>query len=99
MEDQKRGAAFTGSDLYVLPANPASPTSLQGLEHRFFRGKARGIMLRRDGAATVAIGALGGSENTLSKARRAPEHFANALNFDNVYADGNDHGRNPEPTI
>jgi len=95
MEDEERRAGFSGSNLYVLPADPASPTSLQSLERRFFCRKARGIMLRSDGAATVAIGAFGGSENTLDKTRSAQEHFAHALNFDNVYADGNDHSRNP----
>ena len=94
MKDEKRRAAFSGSNLHVLPGNPTTPTSLQSLERRFFCRKARRIMLRGYSAATVAIGAFGGGENTLGKTRRTHQHFANALNFDNVYADGNDHGRN-----
>ena len=48
-------------------------------------------MLRRHRSAAVAIRALGRSEHALAKARRAREHFANTGNFDNVYANGNDH--------
>ena len=50
-------------------------------------------MLRRHRAVTVAIRTLGGGEHALAEARRAQQHFANARNFDNVYADGNDHKR------
>ena len=52
-------------------------------------------MLRGHCASTVAVGAFRGGENSFRKARRAQEDFANALNFDNVYADGNDHGSKP----
>ena len=48
-------------------------------------------MLRRYRSAAVAIRALGSSEHALAKARRAQQHFANTCNFDNVYANGNDH--------
>ena len=51
-------------------------------------------MLRGHGAAAVAIRALGGGKNALRETRRAREHFANARNFDNVYADGNNHDGN-----
>jgi len=49
-------------------------------------------MLRGHGATAVAITSFSGSEHTFGKARRAREHFANAGDFDNVYANGNDHG-------
>ncbi len=39
-------------------------------------------------AARFAIRALGGGKDALGEARSAQQHFANALNFDNVYADG-----------
>lgn len=90
---QVGSAGIARGDLHVLPANPAAPSSLQCFEHRFFCCKTRGIMLRCNGAAAVAILALSGCENSLAKARRAPQHFANTCNFDNVYADGNDHKR------
>ena len=48
-------------------------------------------MLCSHRAARVAVIALSVRENALRKARRAQEHFANTLNFDNVYTDGNDH--------
>ena len=51
-------------------------------------------MLRGHGAATVAIGALGGGEDSLRETWRARQHFANARKFDNVYADGNNHNGN-----
>src|SRR6266849_6008255 len=91
MQDQERRAALSGSNLDVLPGNAATPAGLQSFQRCFFCRKARGIMLRRHRSATVAIGAFGGSVNTFSKTRRAREHFANASNFDNVYANGNDH--------
>jgi len=50
-------------------------------------------MLRSDDSAAVAVGALGCREDTLSKARRAQEHFANSDDFDNVYTNGNNHKR------
>jgi len=49
-------------------------------------------MLRGHGAAAVAIGAFRSRENALGKTRSTREHFANAGDFDNVYANGNDHG-------
>ena len=48
-------------------------------------------MLRGHGASAIAIGPLGGSEDAFRKAWSTPKHFANATNFDNVYADGNNH--------
>src|ERR1700682_102407 len=99
MEDQKRCAGFLQSNLHVLPADSAPPSSLESFERRFFCGKAGRIMLRGYGAATVAVGALGSGEDTFSKTRRAQQHFANTRNFDNVYADGNDHGRNTHSTV
>ena len=48
-------------------------------------------MLRRHGAATVAVITLRLCEDAFDKTRCPQEHFANSRNFDNVYADGNDH--------
>jgi len=48
-------------------------------------------MLCGHDATAVAVIALGGRKNTFAKTRRAQEHFANSCDFDNVYADGNDH--------
>src|SRR5258705_1624801 len=93
MKNQTGSTRFVRGDLYVLPTNPTTPTSLQGFQRRFFCGKARGIMLGRHRAPAVAICALGWSEHTFAKAWRALQHFANACNFDNVYANANDHKR------
>ncbi len=48
-------------------------------------------MLCGHDAAAVAVLALGACKNTFGKARRAQQHFANSRDFDNVYADGNNH--------
>ena len=48
-------------------------------------------MLRGNHSAAVAIGPLGGGKDAFSETRSAREYFANAGNFDNVYADGNNH--------
>ncbi len=87
MEDQIRRASIARA----LPANPAAPSGLQRFQRRFFCSEARGIMLRRCSSPAVAITAFRQREDALAKARRALQHFANSRNFDNVYADGNDH--------
>lgn len=50
-------------------------------------------MLRCHGATAVAIASFRDGKHTFYKTRRAREHFANANDFDNVYANGDDHGR------
>src|SRR5689334_25273550 len=92
-EDQIRRAAVSRRNFHVLPTNSTPPACLQRLQGRFFRREARGIMLRGHDAATLAIFAFGAREHAIGKARRAQQHFANSRNFDNVYADGNNHER------
>jgi len=92
-EDQVRRAAVLRRHFNVLPTDAASPTSLQRFQSRFFRRKAGGIMLHGHRAAAVAVIALSLRKHTLTETRRAQQHFANARDFDNVYADGNDHER------
>ncbi len=89
---QEWSATLPGDNLDVLPADPAPPASVQCFQGRFFGRKASGIMLCGHRATAIAIGSFSGSEYTISEARRAREHFANAGDFDNVYANGNDHG-------
>lgn len=48
-------------------------------------------MLRGDHTTAVAVIAFSASKNTFGKPRRAQEHFANSCDFDNVYANGNNH--------
>ncbi len=91
MKEQIRRPALARSDLHVLPANPPSPTRLQCLEGSFFCGKASRIMLGGHGASAIAVRPLGRSEDAFRKAWSTVKHFANATNFDNVYADGNNH--------
>ena len=90
--NQRRARLFRGN-LNVLPTDAAAPTGLQSFQRGFFCRKARGIMLRGDGATRFAVSALGFSEHTFGKARRARDSFANAANFDDVDTDGDDHRR------
>ena len=48
-------------------------------------------MLGRHSTAAIAISALGGGVNAFGESWSADQHFANSRNFDNVYADGNNH--------
>jgi len=48
-------------------------------------------MLRRHGPATVAVSTFAFRVDAFDEPRCPQEHFANSRNFDNVYADGNDH--------
>jgi len=91
-EEQVRRAAVACRDFHVLPTDSPAPTGLQRFQSRFFRSEARGIMLRRHRAATLAVFAFSAREHALGKARRPQQHFANSRNFDNVYTDGNNHG-------
>lgn len=79
-------------DFHVLPGDAARPTRAKRLQRGFFSGETCGIMLCCDSSARVAVIPLLLCEDALGKARRALQDFAYATNFDNVYADGNNHG-------
>ena len=91
VENKDGRAGFARRDFDVLPGNAARPSCLQGFERSFFGREARGVMLRGDSSATVAVSSLVQSINALDEARRAQHHFAHAVNFDEIYADGNNH--------
>ena len=92
LEVQGGRARLFGDDFYVVPAEAARPAGAQGFEGGLLGGEARGVMLRRNfRAVAVAVFALALGENALAEARRAREDFTHAPDFDNVYADGNDH--------
>ncbi len=78
-------------NLHIVPTDPTAPPCLQRFERGFFGGEAGRIVLRRYHAPTLTVAALSCGEHAFGEARRAFEHFANATNFDNVYADGNNH--------
>lgn len=94
VEEEQGSAGRVRGDFDVLPGDAAAPSGLQGFKRGFFCCEACGIMLGADDAATVAVSALGLCVNALDKARRAVDDFTHATNFDNVYANGNNHGRN-----
>ncbi len=75
-----------------MPGEAVAPARAQGLEGSLLGGEARGVVLRRGGGARVAVGALFFGEDALAQARRARQRFTDAADFDNVYADGDDHG-------
>ena len=64
---------------------------MQCFQSGFFCREARSIMLRGYDATAVAVFAFGQRKHAVGKTRRPQQHFANSRNFDNVYADGNNH--------
>ena len=91
-ESEQRRAEFVGGHLDVVPREAVAPARAERLEGRLLRGEARGVVLRGVRPARVAVPALTLGEDALAEARRAREHFTHAADFDNVYADGDDHG-------
>ena len=93
VEEEHGLAGLLREDFHVVPGDAAAPARPEGFESGLLGGEARGVVLRGDQpAAAVAVGALARGEDALAEARRAPEHFTDARDFDNVYADGDDHG-------
>ena len=90
-EDERGRARLLGDDLGVVPADAVAPARAERLEGGLLGGEARGVVLRGPGPARVAVGALRFGEDAFAEARRAREHFTHAADFDNVYADGDDH--------
>jgi len=85
---EKRGRArCVGNYFDVLPREAAAPTCAEGFERRLFRGETRGIVLRRNNAAPLAIVALARREDAHGKARRAAQDGAHPRHFDDVDAD------------
>ena len=93
VEEERGLAGLVREDFHVVPGDAAAPARAEGFERGLLGGEARGVVLGGDDlAAAVAVGALARGEDALAEARRAPEHFTDARDFDNVYADGDDHG-------
>ena len=90
-KEKERRARIARGDFDILPGDAARPACLQGFERGFFGGKARSVMLRGDHPATIAVGAFLCRINALDKARRAEQDLAHAMDFDDVYTDGNNH--------
>ena len=86
MEENDRRARFLRGYFDVLPADATAPAGLQSFQRGFFCRKARGIMLRGRGAARFAVGALGLSKNTFSKAGRARDGLSDAPHLNDVDA-------------
>jgi hypothetical protein len=74
-----------------VPRQAVAPARAERLEDRLLGGEARGVVLRRVLAARVAVGTLAFGEDPRAEAGRARQHFTHAPDFDNVYADGDDH--------
>lgn len=92
VETERGSARGERENLDIVPRDAAAPTRAESLQRGLFGGKARGVMLPAAAlAARVAISALGVREDALAEARRAPQRFTNAPDFDNVYADGDNH--------
>lgn len=92
IELQDRPPGLARHHLDILPGNPVAPTRAQRFQGGFLCGKARGIMLSGDNTAAIAVRTLGHRVNAFCKPRRALDGRAHPSNFDNVYADRDDHG-------
>ena len=90
-ELEEWSALARGGDFDMVPGEAAAPARLERLEGGLLGGEARGVVLRRRRAARVAVGALLFGEDALAQSRRARERFTHAPDFDNVYADGDNH--------
>ena len=90
-ELEEWSARVRRDDFDVVPGEAAAPARLERLEGGLLGGEARGVVLRRRRAARVAVGALLFGEDAFAQSRRARERFTHAPDFDNVYADGDDH--------
>ncbi len=88
---QTRYALRIVQDLHILPRQFPAPAGFEGFQKRFFSGKTRGEALRRSRAFAVAVSAFFFRKNAACKTRRSFQSFADAVNFYNVYADGNYH--------
>ena len=74
-----------------MPGYLSAPAGFQRFQKRFFGGEAGGVRLRRRRAFRFAVGAFRVGENSLDETRRSRNRFADAINFNNVYSDGNYH--------
>lgn len=82
-----RRARRIGDDFDVLPREAAAPTRAERFQRGFFRGEARGVVLRRDDATPLAVVAFALSKNAFDETRRAAQDCAHARHFNYVYAD------------
>lgn len=93
MQNESWRAVAQRDDFDIVPRDALRPTRAERFQRRFLSRKARRVVfggnLKR--AARVAIGALIFSENTLEKSRRPPDCTMHARDFNQIYADGNNH--------
>lgn len=92
VEKQEGLARLFRDDFDIVPAEAAAPARVEGFECGLLGGEARGVVLGSDARAPRAVFALALGEDALAETRRPRQHFTHAPDFDNVYADGNDHG-------
>lgn len=88
---QRRNALVIRQDLDIVPGYLSPPTGLQRFQKRFFRSEASGIRLCCRGAFRITVCAFGVGKNAFSKTRCSRHGFGDAINFDNVDTDRDDH--------
>ena len=71
-----------------MPCDPAAPAGLQRFEECFLRGEPARITLRRGGTFRIAVIAFVRCVDALDEPRRSRHRFCDAINFNNVGADG-----------
>lgn len=87
VKTERGRARRVGDNFDVLPREAAAPTRAECFERSLFRGETRGVMLRRNYTAPLAVVALAGSEDALGETRRAAQDLSDARHFDDVYPD------------
>ena len=85
-ETQRWRAFFPCDNLNVLPRDAGTPTSFERLHRGFFCGEARRVALSGYRLRHLAVGAFSGRENALAETGSSQQNFADAMNFDDVYA-------------
>lgn len=87
VKEERGRTRRVGNYFDVLPCEAAAPTRAEGFERGLFRGETRGVVLRRNHTAPLAIVALAEREDTPDEARRPAQDGAHARHFDDVDAD------------
>jgi len=92
VKEQEGLPLFVARNFNVVPAERSGPARAESFKGRFFSSETCGIMLRERVASPVAVGSFARREDALSKARRPLQGSAHTFDFDDIYADGDDHG-------
>ena len=90
--DAKRGHTLLArNDLNIVPGNFPAPSRLQRFQEGFLCREPPGVGLCGGGAFRIAVSAFGVGEYAFAKPRGSCKRFGDAIDFDDVDSDGEDH--------